>query len=542
MGDTTNVDELFVLVQQMDKSIKGNSEYNIFANDDIVVKHVEGYDNITDTTMYHDLYNDYYSKYPNLYTKAFKNYVNQMDTQLNHAKNDILKYVNIGKIFKNFHCNNNDFRTRLRSHIINVHKVRIWNKKILMLKMQKLLKEIIQDIGDCNDSFFGRNILQQPIQRIKNIASQAPSNMIPESAKSVFQDVKKNVKKVVKMATHKEGIQAPSSEIESPEPEIPKEVSKEISVINNVRSQTSLLFRMFEAKIVSDKEFKYVEKIDPTHWVTNPAIIASLSAVISNAAFYTGVTDKLLESGVANSLITSASPLLALLVASLGTAITKTDAYQELALNKKILLEFSEMKRTFIKRLNIRQHKCPDAKNKEAMFKTVMTKIEEFQKNCDKYYNEILNMCIDYAGVYDVICTEPLDEDKQNAKSAAVEQIIGKLNEAENKQTVSDEQIEKIIRKIKECDAVTIIPFYDGKTDTELKEQFKNTTVGQYNIFMNSICTDKLINTVNNMTANKEGLKTKSKPKPQSQPQSQPKPKSKSKSKSKKNKTRSMSR
>lgn len=264
------------------------------------------------------------------------------------------------------------------------------------------------------------------------------------------------------MASHKEGIQAPSEELVTPEP-IPKEESKEISIINNVRSQTSLLFRMFEAKVVSDKEYKYVEKIDPAHWVTNPAIIASLTAVISNAAFYTGVTDKLLESGVANSLIASASPLLALFVASIGTAITKTDAYQELALNKKILLEFSDLKKAFKTQYNIKQRACPDYK--EAKFKEVMTKIEEFKKDCNKYYNEILDMCIDYAGVYDVICTEPIEP---------------AIDNKDNDEQASDSDIDKMVDKIRKCDA-TGLNDVKKLTDDELRDKLRRLTKSQIN-------------------------------------------------------------
>lgn len=505
MGDTEKVDKLFALVQQMDKSTKGNSEYNIFANDDKIAEHIKGYNDIKYNTAYLDILNDYYNKYPNLYTKAFLNYVNQMDAQLNHAKNDILKFVNIGKIFKKFHCGKNDFRYRLRSHIVNVHTVRIWNKKILMLKLQNLLREIIIEIGDCNDSFFGRNILQQPVQQIKNIASQAPSNMIPEPAKRFLKSIKK-------MATHKEGIQASS---DSPEPIIPKEVSKEISIVNNVRSQTSLLLRMYEAKIVSDKEYKYVEKIDSVHWVTNPAIIASLTAVISNAAFYTGVTDKLLESGVANSLISSASPLLALFVASIGTAITKTDAYQELELNKKILLEFSKLKKDFIKQFKIVQHECPDTNNKESKFKEVMTKIEEFKKDCNKYYNEILDMCTDYAGVYDVICTEP------------IEPVI---DNKENDEQASDTDIDKMVDKIRKCDA-TGLNDIKKLTDDELRDKLRRLTKSQINKIK---CTETGKNIVNTLKM----------PSPSPSPSQSKTAGSKTRtiSKTKKNKTRSRSR
>lgn len=454
MGDIeTEIDKLFTVVNKMDKLTKSNGEYNIFSNDDKIADKIKGYNEITRTTVYQT--KEHY-KDDNVYTEAFKTYIDKINENIKNAKNDILKYVNIGKVFRNFHCNKNDFRTRLRSHIINMHKVRIWNKKILMLKLQQLLKEITIEIGDCNDSFFGRNKMERPVEQIKNVASQLPSKFVPES-------VQKSFRKVIRMASHKEGIQAPSEELVTPEP-IPKEESKEISIINNVRSQTSLLFRMFEAKVVSDKEYKYVEKIDPTHWVTNPAIMASLTAVISNAAFYSGVTDELTKAGVANSLISSASPLLALLVASIGTAITKTSAYQELALNKKILLDFSKLKDKFKTQYNIKQKVCPDTDNKESMFKKVMTKIEAFYAECDEHYNEILDMCIDYAGVYDVICAEPLE--------------VTAVDNGEVDEKASDTEIENMVVKIRKCNA-TGLNDIKKLTDDELRDKLRRLTKKQ---------------------------------------------------------------
>ncbi len=524
MGDTENVDELFKLVNEMDKSTKGNGKFNIFANDDKLAEKIQGYNSITINSPLHDIQNNVYAKnidkYP--YSPAFRNYVQRIELEINKSKNDTLKYVNIGKIFKKFYCNTHDFRHRLQVHIINVHKVRIWNKKILMLKLKELLGLIIRNIGKCDDSFASRNLPKQPGTAVVNIGKEV-GERVAEGVKDTTNTVAtglgkattglgKTVRQIFNNPSQNKDNQSPLldapnlevSEEENIEKPITKTESKEISIINNVRSQTSLLLRMFEAKVVSDKEYQYVEKINPTHWVTNPAIMASLTAVISNAAFYSGVTDELTKAGVANSLIQSASPLLALVIATIGTAITKTDTYKELELNKRILLDFSKLKDKFIKKYGFEQRDCNNNDKKDARFKAVMTKIDEYLEECTKHYTDILDVCTDYANIYDIICNEPIDENKLNEE----------LNEAdsENKQTVSDKQMADIIKKIRGCNQPTFNQFKE-KSDDELKEQFKNTSVGQYKIFMNKKCTDRLINTVNNMTGIKTGSKTRTKSK-----------------------------
>jgi hypothetical protein len=401
------IEELFKYIQETHKG-----HHSVFDCDQKIAKHIDKYDKINLDTELKDIYESRInSDYP--YSPEFLKYINHSDNEILRITNENLKYVNIGRIFKNFKCNVNGFKERLQTHIVNLHKIRVWNKKILMLKLKKILSDAIKEIGDCDDSIFEIYTVKSPGRRINAAINTALDTFIGDNNQKPIE----------------------------------KELNPIDTIVNSARSQLITFMHLYNAKTVSGKEYKYIEKIEPSHWVSNQLVIGSLSSIISTVSAYNTHSHshsnnhyiKKIDDtanhfqtnavGIIHSIAGTLVPVMSIAIAWMANTISNTKTYQELSLKKKILKEFIELKDIFKDRNRIAQEDCSysgknvksgtEIKNKDdyvERFKNVARMISDFNVECEKYYNEIFDLCYDYTNVYDIICTHPIDqiEDKED--------------------------------------------------------------------------------------------------------------------------------
>ena len=452
------------------------TKHKLLDCDKKISEQIDGYKSINENTQLKDIYD---GRTSDIYTPKFLSYINRSDTEILKNKNENLKYVNIGKIFKNFKCNNNDFRNRLETHIININKIRVWNKKILLLKLKTLIIQSIKKIGGCDDSFLDR-------YKVKNVGQKMKKSLNT----FLFQD-----------------------QIDSED----KEDELKVSIVNKSRTLINAFIQLYKASTISSKEYTYIEKIDPKHWLTNPLIIGSFTSVmtaISNNAYkhtsehqmkeIEGIEKKIDINGLKliSAVSTVITPFLSIGLVWMLTNIQESKTYKQLTLNKKILEEFDELKKPFVKKFNIQQEDClhDNISDYKSRFQTVQVMIDEFQEECEKNYNEILDLCYDYINVYDIICAEPIEQPPDAmspvAKSPVAKSHVAKSPDAKSPDAKSHHpehelDTNALIEKIKNCEYPNEhINKFNNLLDEEKTNKIQKISKEKYNKIMNTPCKD----------------------------------------------------
>lgn len=426
------VNTLFKIVQ--------NTKLTYFEKDTEIAKYIDGYNTITQDSELR--YIDYYIKqggYP--YTEKFNKYMIESDKVLLENKNESLRYVNIGKLYKNYRCNNNKYNERLKAHINNLHKIRVWNKQVLKTKMNKLINDSTKLIGGCDDTLIEQYLIK------------SPTNRITESAQKMASSIKKSITKAPEKA-QQWLFNEPNK---TPEEKIISERVVVSSIINNVRAQLTGFMRLIKENTVSAKEYKYIEKVMPDHWATRPLVLATVSVILSNISTNANIPAKLAENSsiietakfnnvtaldFAKQIVGTVTPFLGIMVEFLRVKIKESETIKQFSLNNKILSEYSDEKNKYY---NIRQpvQEYCSYSNKQyyiERFQRVTSLIDSYNKLCDTYYNEIIDLCYDYNNVYSIVC---------GVKEIKLNDDI--VEEKVNDEPITDNQINNILSKIRKC-------------------------------------------------------------------------------------------
>jgi hypothetical protein len=210
---------------------------------------------------------DYYST-NDYYTSAFKSVIKTFENiVLENDDNDNVIYVSIGKVFSKFICSKNNFNERFAKYILDINKVRVYNKLILLKKLNYTINEVINSIGKCDTGIFSRNTPAC----VKNFFGSLSSN-ISNKFKSVF-------------GKSYDSDEGQKSEDEMCNPRTinseKNDIASKILATNIIRSQLISFIEMYKENIVSYKEASNKKKQNPTIWIRNPAFLAATTVFVN---------------------------------------------------------------------------------------------------------------------------------------------------------------------------------------------------------------------------------------------------------------------
>ena len=107
-----------------------------------------------------------------IYTKIFKKYIiifNDVIKNKSYTKD--LKLVMLGKLLTNFKCNNNNFKDRFKSFILDYSSILYYNKQILIEKIKSLVYNSSIKIGNCDWQRFDSLRIKSVESMFSNISS-----------------------------------------------------------------------------------------------------------------------------------------------------------------------------------------------------------------------------------------------------------------------------------------------------------------------------------------------------------------------------------
>jgi hypothetical protein len=283
---------------------------------------------------------DHYSS-NEYYSTSFKKVINTFEEiVLKNGDNSNVIYISIGKAFSKFFCNKNDFNNRFAKYILDINKVRVYNKLILIQKLNSTINKIIDNIGNCDTNFISR--------------------LTPGCVKNFFASFNKDKK----LTVTENNVEACDLEKTGNSEKI---IASEMLSTNVIRTQLISLIEMYNSNIVSYREALNKKIQNPPFWLRNPAFLTATTVfvnatlavnsvgadLVKNTKFIENsnlfITHVLKEPPMAAALIAStfisfAVPLGGLAFWGLATlvkrGITDTEWYQLLKKSSEINLAF----------------------------------------------------------------------------------------------------------------------------------------------------------------------------------------------------------
>ena len=403
MAFNVNLEEIkiFNLIRNIDDVSPGQRRQEAINNIDTRIQTlIPDYNKITANSEFKN-WNSYFQD-KELYTPEFINIIQQIYTiVVTYDDDENVKYTNVGKAFFNLSCNNNNYGERLIKHIINLNKVKAWNKKILKLKLKQTIISVINLIGNCDYDMLSRNLAS-------------------------------GIK--LKTGMWLNGFLEPDKEIE-----YTYDVVK-LEVVNLVRSQIILLKSYFDQDIVTSKELEINVKMNKPYWLENPAIIASMTAVtntfLSLSTFQAKLSETPLVNTVARSINNSFIPTLLhslpitavavtgmltgflVPVAALGMLALGTYTYNKISnsdyvkiknRNKELNIKTIEITDEFKNQNLITTNNCGlslDAPDYYKKFEQALQLENDYLTESAQNYDIIVSLSYNFVNIYSIICQD----------------------------------------------------------------------------------------------------------------------------------------
>jgi hypothetical protein len=444
---------IFNRIRNINDQPQGQERQNEINSINIEIQNlIPEYNTITENSEFKHQ-NSYFND-EGVYILEFKNIIQQTDTIIfTYDDDENVKYTNIGKAFFNISCNNNNYNLRFIKHIINLNKVKVWNKQILLLKLQRTMIKLINNIGNCDYNILSRNM----------------SSSVKYSSGKVFNKV---------MNASERFILGDASDAVDDETEYD---ATKLEAVNMVRSRLILLKSFYDQNIVTSKELEINVKMNKPYWLENPAIIASMTAVtntfLSLSTFQARLTETPFVSKLTSSINKSfipallhSLPITAVVVAgmlsgllvpvaslgilALGTYVSKkineSDYVKIKNRNKELNLQTIEITNEFKKENLIPE---TDGRNRLPLSCAISgsageyyTRFERALELEDNYFNEstqnydtIVTLSYNYVNIYSIICQnvfqpQPIDQAAQQAPidqaAAPIDQVAAPIDQA----------------------------------------------------------------------------------------------------------------
>ena len=441
------------------KTIPEGNEREKYINDiDILIQSlIPDFNSITLSSPYRNW--DHYNDDISIYSPEFKKYLETANEIIINNDNENIIYITIGKAFVSFNCKNNMFKYRLIKHILNLNKVRVWNKQVLKINLEDMLTKVIKEIGNCDDSILSRNI--------------------PSCIKRWGSSFKKFYSSVSETSTE------PNTEPEMAVDQCDDnsiEISKETlntlyESINLVRTKFCSLKNMFDYNIVSYKEFEIKKKENKVYWLTNPAIITSITVLTNTLttlysakerlitdATFKEITDTVNKEFIINILHSIAATTTVLATATTGIGIpfaalatvylfsklyrkiTDSEYIKTLTKNKEINSAFIEAKKEWtISHTGITSNICALSENKQQYFQNFINAnklIDDYLDKTKNNYDTLIKLNYDFNNVYTIICQEPLNTPTEVPPAIKERELSQEEQELKDKYQYIENQIE----------------------------------------------------------------------------------------------------
>jgi len=393
--------ELFSLLKKIGESAEGDSRNAAsIAFFSSLSKTVDGIESAKADSEFREI-NHYYSD-SKIYTVGFKRYINSATDIFRSNQNDSSKYVSIGRVFAGFRCGNKNYAERLKTHVLNLYRVQLYNKHIMLDKLENMLKIIKKKIGGC-DIGIEQNMVKNTKAHIGRIMSRVSDAAIHAADTFLFSDTSKIPEKLVQsIETVRDG------------------------AVNLARYESIALCKMLNQKIVSASEFQIEKQNNGLFWLTNPGILTALTTMNSIAITTSGAASKLsptpaiqtmsntlhvAAAGMASAALIPAAPIAAFVTAYLASKLSKTEIVQYLNANSRLRQEFQEEMRS----ISSSTEKCSFWENESEYVQRhteVGNLIKEYNEICSTKYDTVNNLCDYFRNAYQIICSDPILLDK----------------------------------------------------------------------------------------------------------------------------------
>jgi len=365
-----------------------------------------------------------------------------------------IKYTLIGKLLYKFNCNNNKYADRFRNHVVNMYAIHVWNKKILMLKLDEMLQTILKNIGGCDQdiisSYTIKNNLAAKVARLGQSVHNNKSNRKTQKTKTIRgleidvttgeyvdendidNDVsshKSSSNNSTRRARTVRGLEIDVTTGEYvDEKYIKNDVKIESEMVNYCRTQFILFKELYDNKMVSPLEFAKEKENNQAYWLVNPARITFANALTNSVLSIANIQNlakDFLNSTVSNREIINSTvaglfplvgPIISFGVMTVITSAVNSSWYQKLEHNKKVNNEFQESLKNWKENKNkdksgfIAEYACSYLKNTKdyvKKFKNARDAITEYNKLI-KEYDSFLLVLNDLNNIYTIFCNEPI--------------------------------------------------------------------------------------------------------------------------------------
>ncbi len=441
-----NTNELFELLMKINKTEEGEPRHEAALSFyDKLEQTIDGIRSINKDTEFRGV--EYYFDDNTVYTPSFKNYMYSAIDLFLSTQSDNAKYVSIGRLFSTFKCRRNNFSERLKAHILNMHRIKHYNKKIMIEKLEHLLANVKKLIGNC-DTSLEKYMIKSPSRHLTRSASKLSSAV--QSVRHamdnfLFDDVSKWNK----------------ADIESID-------TARDTAVNLARQETVVLCNMRTQNIVSIKELEIEKKSNSTFWLINPLVLTSLTTMNSIALTMSGTAMKISKTegvthmaealniaaaGLASAALLPIAPAAAFITAFVASKLSRLEIVQHLTNNKRIRDEFHDA----IKNINKNAESCSYSRNKSDYIRRHTETghlITEYNDICKEKYDPIMKLCNYFTDTFELICTEPVESlsnrrtptkasNKSNASNKSGKNTVGS---AQNKTVRTSQAIMKRTR------------------------------------------------------------------------------------------------
>ena len=415
-----NTDALFRLLININKTEEGDPRHKAtLAFYDNLEETIDGFSSINKNTEFRSV--DYYINDTAIYTPAFKKYMYSAIDLFLSANSDNAKYVSVGRLFSSFKCRRNNFSDRLKTHILNMYRIKHYNKKIMIKKLDHLLENVKKLIGNC-DTSLEKYMIKSPTRHFTRSVSRfssAVQSVRHAMDNFLFDDVSKLTK----------------ADIESID-------TARDTAVNLARQETVVLYNMRSQNIVSTKELEIEKKSNATFWLINPLVLTSLTtmnsialtmsgsaSVISKTEGITHMSEALniAAAGLASAALLPIAPAAAFITAFVASKLSRLEIVQHLTNNKRIRDEFHAA----IKNIHQHAENCSYSKDKSDYIRRHTETgviITEYNQICKEKYDPILKLCDYFTDTYELICTEPVeylsDKTEKSEKSRTIRRAL----------------------------------------------------------------------------------------------------------------------
>lgn len=400
------------------------------------VRNEDAYNGYKEISIIDDIH---FKKGQQVYTDGFKKYINDLDKIIyDDSKQKEIKFILIGELLRNFHCNANFFKFRLVKHILNYVDKIIFNKALLLKRMDQLIVDSVKKIGNCDYENFEALSNKEIEEFFRNINPDSIPNSILYSFKYI--SVKMPNQAITNAYNYFNNYfnkhkQSPIEQ-NSKEQLNPIINQNDLEMIRNNASKARVdlisLNGLKEQKFCSFIELaKTYEKTNHSpYWLTIPRLsmmIMSSSSIITSAVLTTTgttattLTKEFTQHHFANALMlatfltTTLSPLVGLIISlGIGTLL-ESKFWKDLRNSRLINLEFMKFISTqegFAQMLNTENiddsniH-CSFRLRKDEYinkFKEVNANISEYNEYTRKYFDDHIDKLYFYLFVYHLSC------------------------------------------------------------------------------------------------------------------------------------------